>query len=70
MTVQQIRTTQGETVDALCWRYYGRTQGAVEAVLLANPGLARHGLLLPQGMLVLMPVLPTPPTQQLTQLWD
>lgn len=70
MTAKQIRTTQGETVDALCWRYYGRTQGAVEAVLQANPGLARHGLLLPQGMLVLMPVLPTPPTQQLTQLWD
>lgn len=70
MTAKQIRTTQGETVDALCWRYYGRTQGAVEAVLLANPGLASHGLLLPQGMPVLMPVLPTPPTQQLTQLWD
>lgn len=70
MAAQHIRTQQNETVDALCWRYYGRTQGAVEAVLQANPGLARHGLLLPQGMPVLMPVLPTPPTQQLTQLWD
>lgn len=70
MAAQHIRTQQNETVDALCWRYYGRTQGAVEAVLQANPGLARRGLLLPHGMLVLMPVLPTPPTQQLTQLWD
>ena len=36
----QIRTLQAETVDALCWRHYGRTRGAVEAVLQANPGLA------------------------------
>lgn len=70
MTVQQIRTTQGETVDALCWRYYGRTQGAVEAVLLANPGLASHGLLLPQGLLVLMPELPAPAPKPMTTLWD
>ena len=28
-----VRTQQGESVDALCWRHYGRTQGAVEAVL-------------------------------------
>lgn len=66
----QIRTNQGETVDALCWRYYGRTQGAVEAVLQANPGLASHGLVLPQGQLVTMPNLPAPATKQLTQLWD
>ena len=66
----QIRTNQGETVDALCWRYYGRTQGAVEAVLQANPGLARYGLVLPQGHLVTMPELPAPATKQLTQLWD
>lgn len=66
----QIRTHQGETVDALCWRHYGRTQGAVEAVLQANPGLARLGLVLPQGILVAMPVLPAPATKQLTQLWD
>lgn len=65
-----IRTHQVETVDALCWRYYGRTQGAVEAVLQANPGLARLGLVLPQGLLVAMPDLPAPPAKQMTQLWD
>lgn len=70
MAAQHIRTQQNETVDALCWRYYGRTQGAVEAVLLANPGLASHGLLLPQGMLVLMPELPAPAPKPMTTLWD
>ncbi|MEZ0528975.1 tail protein X, partial [Pseudomonas sp. Env-73] len=28
-----IRANQNETVDALCWRYYGRTAGVTEAVL-------------------------------------
>jgi len=66
----QVRTQQGETVDALCWRHYGRTQGAVEAVLQANPGLARHGLILPQGILVTMPALNAPPPQPTVSLWD
>lgn len=67
---QEIRTRQGESVDALCWRHYGRTLGAVEAVLLANPGLARHGLVLPQGLLVLMPDLKATPKKTTVTLWD
>ena len=34
---------QGDTLDAICVRYYGRTEGVVEAVLAANPGLAELG---------------------------
>lgn len=66
----QIRTQQNESVDALCWRHYGRTQGAVEAVLQANPGLARQGLILPQGLLVHMPTLSAPPPKTTVTLWD
>ena len=66
----QIRTHQGETVDALCWRHYGRTLGMTEAVLQANPGLAALGLILPQGLLVGMPDLPAPQPQPIVQLWD
>lgn len=66
----QIRTLQAETVDALCWRHYGRTRGAVEAVLQANPGLASCGLILPQGILVLMPALPAPAPKPTVSLWD
>lgn len=66
----QIRTQQNESVDALCWRHYGRTQGAVEAVLQANPGLARQGLILPQGLLVHMPPLSAPPPKTTVTLWD
>lgn len=68
--VTQVRTQQGETVDALCWRHYGRTLGMTEAVLQANPGLARHGLILPQGLLVTMPALSAPPPKTTVTLWD
>ncbi|EDV8744068.1 phage tail protein, partial [Salmonella enterica subsp. enterica serovar Reading] len=34
---------QGDTLDAICVRYYGRTEGVVEAVLAANPGMAELG---------------------------
>ncbi|CAQ86377.1 probable phage tail protein [Photorhabdus asymbiotica] len=32
-----VRAQQYDTVDSLCWRYYGRTQGVTELVLEAIP---------------------------------
>lgn len=67
----QLRTQQNETVDAVCWRHYGRTAGVVEAVLDANPGLADHGPVLPIGLLINMPEQQTAaPERQMVQLWD
>lgn len=51
----KIPARQGDTVDAICWRYYGRTDGTVEAVLEANDGLADLGVVLPAGTLVDLP---------------
>ena len=66
-----VRTHQGDTVDALCYRHYGRTQGLVEAVLEKNPGLADHGPVLPHGLQVDLPDAPTQRTDTtLLQLWD
>jgi phage tail protein X len=70
MTVA-IRTQQNETVDGLCWRHYGRTAGVTEAVLDANPGLADHGPILPQGIVVTLPeAQPAAPQRQMVNLWD
>lgn len=70
MTVA-VRTNQNDTVDALCWRFYGRTAGVTEAVLEANPGLADHGPILPQGLVVNMPeAQTTAPQRQMVQLWN
>ena len=68
-----VRSLQGDTVDALCWRELGATTGVVEAVLELNRDLADLGPVLPTGTLVRLPErsaatsTPTLPTQQ---LWD
>lgn len=66
----QVRTHQHDTVDQLCWRHLGRTQGVVEATLELNPGLAAQGALLPAGTLVDLPSTPITSTRPMVQLWD
>ncbi|MCO2150452.1 phage tail protein [Pseudomonas aeruginosa] len=62
---------QNDTVEALCWRHYGRTAGVTEAVLEANHGLADHGPTPPPGLKVTMPDIPTAaPERQMVNLWD
>ena len=65
------RTKEGDVIDAVCRRYYGREAGAVEAVLEANPGLAELGPVLPAGALVTLPDLPRPlEIIETVKLWD
>jgi len=65
-----IYARQEETVDEICWRYYGRTQQAVEQVYAANPGLAEKGPTLPHGCKVVLPDLPQAATGETLNLWD
>lgn len=67
---QQLRAMQGETVDALCWRHYGRTAGVTEAVLEANPGLADGGPVLAHGQLVTLPEQAPQAQKKMVNLWD
>lgn len=65
------RTRQGDTVDEICWRHYGASSGAVEAVLDANPGLSAKGDVLPIGLEIELPDLEKPGVQAATvKLWD
>lgn len=46
-------------VDAIAWRAYGsELNGATEAILAANPGLADRGPVLPENITILLPDLP------------
>lgn len=64
------RTAQGDTLDFICWKFYGQQSGAVEAVLLANPGLADLGPVLPENTVVTLPELPKPASEvQPIRLW-
>lgn len=66
-----VRAVQGDTLDDLVWQHYGRSAGAVEAVLEANPGLADLGAILPVGTRVELPDLaPAKPTGNRLKLWD
>ncbi|MCY1226361.1 Phage Tail Protein X [compost metagenome] len=66
----RVRTFQGDTVDSVCQRIYGRTAGVTEAIFEANPGLADLGPVLPHGTVIDLPDTPPQPAVQRVQLWD
>lgn len=64
-------TSDGDTLDIICWRFYGQQSGAVEAVLVANPGLADLGPVLPINTRIILPALSRPAQEvQPIRLWS
>lgn len=62
---------QGDTVDQLCWRHLQATSGVVEATFELNPGIAKHGPVLPVGTKVKLPSLTVQVrSQKEVRLWD
>lgn len=64
-----IRTSDKDRLDTLCYRYYGRLNGTVEAVIAANPGLAAMPQPFESGIIITLPDLPVPVEKQV-QLWS
>lgn len=65
---REIVTKDGDMLDALCWRHYGR-EDVVPAVLEANPALAARPPMLPAGLRVTLPDLPDPAEKKEIRLW-
>lgn len=66
----KYRSKEGDVLDALCLKHYG-TEGHVDAVLAANPGLAALGPVMPSGVIVTFPeVEESAPEQAVIRLWD
>lgn len=67
-----VTAREGETVDEICWRSLGRTQGVTEQTLEFNRDMADLGPRLPAGTEVVMPELATlaPATREVVKLWD
>ncbi|MGO4871468.1 MAG: tail protein X [Roseiarcus sp.] len=65
-------TAQGDMVDAIAWLNYGYVEGAAEAILAANPGLASQPPALPENITILLPDVAAiaPPPKQTINLWD
>lgn len=64
----KVRAMQGDTLDLLCQRHYGTTQGVTEAVLAANPGIAEQ-IFLTAGQVVELPEIDQSAQQEAVQLW-
>ena len=57
-------TKDGDVLDDICHRFYGRTSDVVEIIIEANPILLNHELSLPSGLIIQLPDIPTPQTNQ------
>ncbi|HDT2600623.1 TPA: tail protein X [Klebsiella quasipneumoniae subsp. similipneumoniae] len=66
----QAIAQQGDTLDMICARYYGRTEVVFESVLAANPGLAELGAVLPYGTVVELPDVQSSPVTETINLWE
>jgi len=53
-------TVDGDVLDHICWRHYGREYRTTEAVLAANRNLASLGPVLPAGTKIQLPVISQP----------
>lgn len=63
-------TVQGQTLDSVCLKHYGRTAGVTEQVLAFNPGLASQGAVMPMGTKIKLPVINETATRRTVALWD
>lgn len=63
---------QGDTLDLICWRVLGRTDGVVEAAYDLNRGLAAAGPVLAEGTVVILPdsVPATSAARETVNLWN
>lgn len=63
-------TIEGDLLDYICWKYYGKTSNYVEKVLAANPHLAEYGAILPAGIKIFLPVINELKSSQKIKLWQ
>lgn len=62
------RTRDGDVIDEICKAHYG-TEGRVEDVHAANPGLAARGAVLPAGVLITLPEVTPQTVRRPIRLW-
>ncbi|MGL4734379.1 MAG: tail protein X [Enterovibrio sp.] len=65
-----VRSVEGDTIDAICYRYFGRTGSITEQVLEINPHIADAGPALPVNTTVRLPVTTVAVRTSVTTLWD
>jgi phage tail protein X len=65
-----IITREGDVVDQIALAAYGVTAEATETVLAANAILSGYGPVLPEGLVLTLPVIDPVTTATVVKLWD
>lgn len=60
----------GDTVDLICWKHYGKTDTTTELVYKNNPHLAKLDVVLPLGTNIYLPDFQEVKVTQFVELWD
>ena len=60
----------GETLDYIVWRHYGKTDGILEQVLTQNRPLAKYGAILPAGIKITLPDIIQDTNKNKIKLWQ
>ncbi len=63
-------TRENEMLDLICWKHYGYSSGAVEEVLLENPGLAEYESFLPAGLKIRLPTIQEQLKKSKLKVWE
>lgn len=62
-------TKEGDMVDAICWRYYGVTDGPTEAVYERNGFLSYENVILPGMLLIVLPIISSADSTTVKRFW-
>jgi phage tail protein X len=69
--IDTYTTQQGDMVDLIAYRLRGTSTGITEAIFTLNPGLAKHGLILPAGLVLKLPPPPAKKTvREVKRIWS
>lgn len=68
--MNSVEVKQNQTLDDVCYAYYGKTQAIVEQVLNANQGLCELGPIVPAGTTIVMPEITSQAKTKTINVWD
>lgn len=60
----------GETLDYIVWKHYGKTAGILEKVLVQNRHLAGYDAVLPAGIQITLPDIVQDTNKQKIKMWQ
>lgn len=64
------KTKDGDTLDYICWKHYGHTNGTVEKVLENNRHLEKYDAVLIAGIEIILPEINTQKNKETMRLWS